>query len=162
LRNVRRQWVLISKECIIVDLDGTISDPDWRLYGRDLQSIDWNEENQKAHMDPPYDWCVQMVKMYRDAGYHLIFLTARTGTEEARDVSKKWLDNHVGGQYTLFMRDVDDHRNDDVVKHDIYYREIFPHFKPLFALDDKPEVINMWRNLGITALHCRDYMLKYK
>jgi hypothetical protein len=148
----------MKHKAIIVDIDGTISDGSWRILGKDLSTIDWNQENLKSLHDQPFDWCVKLVNLFYKDGYKIIFLTARTGTVECYQVTHQWLSSHLDIPYELFMREEHDQRDDDIIKQDIYYKHIEPSFDILFAIDDKPEVIDMWRNLGITALHCRDYM----
>ena len=149
----------MKNKAIIVDIDGTIADGKWRIVGKDLTNIDWNKENLNSLHDQPFSWCVNLVNIYYKSGYSIVFLTARTGTVECYEVTHKWLQENLPDNvdYQLFMREERDERGDDVIKKDIYLKHIEPHYEVELAIDDKPSVIDMWRSLGVAALHCNEY-----
>lgn len=51
----------------------------------------------------------------------------------------------------ILMRAAKDNRKDSVVKAEIYRDEIEPEFNVIFVVDDRNQVVDMWRDLG---LHC--------
>jgi hypothetical protein len=55
------------------------------------------------------------------------------------------------------MRPADERRPDYVIKEEIFNEQIKPFYNVSFAIDDKRVVCDMWRKLGVTALHCADY-----
>ena len=50
------------------------------------------------------------------------------------------------------MRAAGDDRKDEIIKREIYNREIKPAFDVLCVLDDRDQVVRMWRAMGLTCL----------
>lgn len=148
------------RQALIIDLDGTLCNSMHVADFTDINGVvNWNEWAESTAYATRNDWCAEIVNNFASQNYHIIFLTARTGTPRHFEITKDWLQNFGFGhlQYTLLMRDVDDKRPDYVIKEEIYRKEIAPNYNVLFAVDDKHAVIGMWRKLGIPALHCADY-----
>lgn len=93
----------------------------------------------------------------RASGTHIIFLTGRP--DSYRNQTEEWLEKHDAKNPYLLMRKEGDWREDTVIKHEIYQKNIEPHYNILFAVDDKKSVIDMWRAIGLTALHCDAFYL---
>lgn len=55
--------------------------------------------------------------------------------------------------YDLHMRDEGDNRKDAIVKREIYDREIAGKFNILGVFDDRLQVVEMWRALGLPVFH---------
>jgi hypothetical protein len=145
-------------KAIIVDIDGTIADARHRLHfidGTDGKK-NWNQFNAMSAFDNHNQWCVDLVYNYAEAGYEIVFLTARSGSPETRKITDDWLRAHVPAliKYHLFMRKDKDFRPDFVSKQEVYNLEIAPYFDVQLAIDDKPAVCSMWRTCGITSLLC--------
>lgn len=143
------------QKAIIVDIDGTISNAEHRVhYVQTTGRKNWVKFNEQSAFDQPYEWCVDLVKGMHAAGYTIIFLTARAGTEELKTMTRAWLDQHVGIDYTLLMRPDKDYRPDFIVKQEIYQSHVAPFYEVAFALDDKEAVCNMYKTMGIRIFHC--------
>lgn len=56
----------------------------------------------------------------------------------------------------LFMRRDKDQRKDSVVKREIYERDIAPFYDVRYVIDDRPAVVQGWRDLGLSVLHVTD------
>lgn len=151
----------MRQKCIIVDLDGTIADNEYRVkYVDGSQKKDWNTFNALSAGDPVVEWCRDLVRGFHGLGYRIVFLTARSESKGTRDITAKWLQEHVGSyvpDYDLFMRAADDFRTDFITKEELYRTKVAPLYDVAFAIDDKQSVCTMWRGLGIPALHCKDY-----
>lgn len=52
----------------------------------------------------------------------------------------------------LLMRDGGDQRRDSIVKLEILDRDIAPFYDVLFAIDDRPQVIEAWESRGIPVI----------
>lgn len=52
----------------------------------------------------------------------------------------------------LFMRDDEDNRADNLVKADLFDEFVRPNFDVLFVLDDRNQVVDMWRSMGLKCL----------
>lgn len=76
-----------------------------------------------------------------------------SGRDEAcRAETEQWLvDNGI--QYDhLFMRPEGDMRKDSIVKAELFDEHIRDNFDVKFVLDDRQQVVDMWRSMGITCL----------
>lgn len=146
----------MKRRAIIVDLDGTLCNKDWRQHLYDKTPRNWGHINAAAEFDQPNDWCLEIVRLFAMQNYKIIFLTGRAATKDSKVVTEKWLMMHVGPgiDYGLLMRPARDHRDDTIVKTEIYCKEIAPMYDVLFAIDDRQSVVQMWRDIGVTCLDC--------
>ena len=49
------------------------------------------------------------------------------------------------------MRTLGDMRKDSIVKQELYEQNILGKFNVSFILDDRQQVVDMWRSLGLTV-----------
>lgn len=66
--------------------------------------------------------------------------------------TRQCLDRNKIRYDSLFMRDIDDRRNDAIIKRELYEKHIRGKYNVLFVLDDRLRCVEMWRALGITCL----------
>jgi hypothetical protein len=88
----------------------------------------------------------------QDDPYKLVFVTGRP--ERTRDKTVEWLEQKCRiheDHYILFMRHDDDTRPDYVVKQEILDKYIDKN-RVLFVLDDRQQVVDMWRRNGLTCM----------
>lgn len=52
------------------------------------------------------------------------------------------------------MRPRNDYRRDDIVKEIILDFEILTRYTPIFMIDDRTQVVEMWRRRGFVCLQC--------
>lgn len=138
---------------VIMDLDGTLCDTAHRKH-----HVEGKKKNFKAfhdaHVDDkPNDWCKALAQSlcFR---YFLILVTGRP--EEYRESTKKWLKANGIPYADLYMRKMGDYRADYIIKEEILDAHILPHYKVRFAIDDRQQVVDMWRRRGIVCLQCAD------
>lgn len=144
---------------VVVDIDGTISEPTNRLHllpppGKGALTADWNEFNLACDTDEPIWPVIHMVQQLATR-YTIWFVTGRS--EIARDKTRMWLREHVtrGIEPLLYMRPNTDVRNDGPAKLDLL-RQIGLR-KIAFALEDKIEVARVFRQHGVLTLMVREY-----
>ena len=135
-----------GKLAIICDIDGTLAHtniPYPAAYSRDY-STDHVDVNLR-----------EIIKTYCSNAARVIILTGRKAAHA--EVTKKWLaDNLINYDYFFSRMDGDD-RDDATIKKELYMEHIQGKFKILFALDDRPRVVRMWRHeLGLRCLHVTD------
>jgi len=144
---------------IIVDIDGTLSNPNHRQKYIDKPEPtqeDWLMFFNTSDKDTPNEWCTEIVKNFSNVGYEIIYLTGRP--EKIRGITDIWIRKNVPNvPFHLFMRQDKDRRHDTDIKTQIYKEDIEPIFKVLFTIDDRRSVVEMWRELGLTCLHCADW-----
>lgn len=128
-------------KAILVDIDGTVA-----LRG-DRGPFDWKRVGE----DKPNAAVIEVVQAMQSAGYRVIFLSGRSA--ECRKETVKWLMVNVTYYHSgIFMRLENDYRKDSVVKRELYERHIRPHFDVVAVFDDRNQVVEMWRDLGLTCL----------
>lgn len=130
-----------SKPAILVDIDGTIAHNnghrsfyDWQAVGR----------------DEPIPEVIEIVRWAYQSGINIVVMSGRDG--ECFDVSRDWLDEHLGVPYEFYMRDAGDQRKDSIVKRELFDVHVRNRFDVKFVLDDRNQVVDMWRAMGLRCL----------
>lgn len=145
------------QKAVIIDIDGTIANtpqPDAPI--KENGETDWHGWIMTTQFSPVNEWCKQIVLAMAMQGYKIVFLTARSGDDGSRKITEEWLENHIPVMHELYMRHEDDRRPDYEMKKDVFLNEIAPHYDVCFAIDDKKVNVDLFRSLGIPALHCAD------
>lgn len=138
-------------KAIIVDLDGTLCNTDHRQHHVTAKPKDWMAFYGKLNQDAPNKWCLYLIDGMRGLA-EIIFVSGRP--DEYYEQTKMWLEGHGLDIWPLFMRKSGDFRKDSIVKHEIYHTHIEPHYEVLFCVDDRQQVVDAWRELGLTCLQC--------
>jgi predicted kinase len=125
------------KHAIIVDIDGTMA------FMNDRGPYD----DSKVHTDLPNDPVILLVMnmFLNDIVEEVIIVSGRQATETCKAATEEWLDAYLGIPYTLFMREAGDTRKDSVVKKEIFDSRIKDKYYIQFVLDDRNQVVDMWR-----------------
>lgn len=141
---------------VIFDLDGTVSDCSPRNHLVDGPEKDWEAFADLCTEDKPIDWAVEMIRVLASSGYTILFVTARTS--RVRDQTELWISRHIGAgiSYRLYMRAAGDWRAPALIKKDLFFDAVSPNFHVLLAVDDSPEVVGMWRKIGLPCLQCAE------
>lgn len=124
----------------IVDLDGTLA----LMNGRG--PYDWHRVGE----DKPNAPVILVTNALADAcrlGDRVIVLSGRNGS--CRAATEAWLQEWDVQYDELHMRAEDDRRRDAVVKLEIFRREVAPRFHVRAVLDDRNQVVEMWRRIGL-------------
>jgi hypothetical protein len=114
---------------------------------------DWHRVEEDAPVQPVID----LVWLFIKSGWDVIFISGRD--EVCRAETLRWLRWYFGHSFpaqALLMRPRGDNRRDAVVKREIYEREIEPYYDVAYVLDDRNQVVEMWRSLGLTTLQVAD------
>lgn len=141
-----------KSSAIICDLDGTLCNVDHRLHFVKGEKRDWNAFFRGLKDDKLNTWCSDILNA--SLNHHIILCSGRP--DSYREETIKWLDKHNIVYDALFMRDRNDFRRDDIVKEQILDFEILTRYTPYFSIDDRKQVVEMWRRRGITCLQCAE------
>lgn len=138
-------WDSALPEAILVDIDGTLA----RMTDRG--PYEWSKVGQ----DEPIQPIVDLVNILWETNGELmpIFISGRKAV--CRSETRDWLIKHVGSWTTrrpLHMRPSSDNREDSLVKRMLFDTEVAGHYNVRFVLDDRQQVVNMWRAMGLTCL----------
>ena len=148
------------KDCIIVDLDGTLADITHRLHHIQGTKKRWDLFNRAIPQDHLNPWCSQLIASMKAsalmANSHLeiVIMTGRMFDEETKVNTIKWLEAHDIAYDELYAREDKDYRKDCEMKKDLYEEHIKPYYKVLFCIDDRQQVVDMWRQEGLVCLQC--------
>lgn len=134
-------------KAFMVDIDGTLA------HMLDKRGpFDW----ASVHLDEPDEVVVDIVNVLAssnfamDLGYYkVIVMSGRDAV--CRPETEKWLGDFI--QYDhLFMRPEGDMRADNIVKAELFDKHVRDNFDVQFVLDDRDQVVDMWRRMGLKCL----------
>jgi len=80
----------------------------------------------------------------------------RHGDRHRKFALQDWLYKHSLPIDLLIMREGGDQRIDSTVKQEMYFEQIEPYFNVLLVVDDRQQVVDMWRDLGLRVLQVKD------
>lgn len=142
------------KQAFICDIDGTIADLTHRLPFVKNGNRDWDSFFAGVKEDKPYWDTINMVKTL-DQAFEIIFVSGRP--EKTRTATLEWMkDEGIWLNPVLFMRNDNDRRQDTLVKSEIL-DEIQTTYEVIGVIDDRPSVVKMWRERGLTCYQCREW-----
>jgi hypothetical protein len=155
---------MIEKEkAIIVDLDGTYCNTDHRQHL--VEAKNWDGFYEALVNDKPNKWCEDLVfALEHEGDFKIIFVSGRP--EKYRELTLQWFESLWGYErtdlkegfdfITLFMRKDGDFRKDSIIKEEIYREHIEPKYDIHFCIDDRKQVVDMWRSIGLVCLQCAE------
>jgi predicted kinase len=123
-------------QAIIVDMDGTLA-----IIG-DRSPYDVS----RCDLDFPNLPVLETVKKWQD-DTTIIIVSGRT--DDGQEKTETWLKKHGVKYQHLYMRKTGDMRKDSIIKQEIYDRFIQGKYNISFILDDRQQVVDMWRSLGL-------------
>lgn len=136
---------------VICDIDGTMANIEHRQHYVSEGKKDWKSflHPDNVAQDILNPWCRTITNSLRD-NHVVIMCSGRVDTLEK--TTRDWLfDNKVFYDH-IFMRPRDDFRKDNIIKEIILDFEILTRVKPFFVLDDRDQVVKMWRERDIPCL----------
>lgn len=129
---------------ILCDLDGTVCIHN----GRSPYDVD------KCDTDLPNGPVISIVENYLSYGQgDVIFMSGRE--DKCREKSAQWLRTYMqleDSEARLLMRQTGDNRKDAIVKAELFNTYIKDTYYVDFILDDRDQVVEMWREMGLTCL----------
>lgn len=78
------------------------------------------------------------------------------GDTRRRKLMEAWVLKHQLPVDAILMRKGGDQRRDGIVKREMFDQSVAPHFDVLLAIDDRPQVCDVWRDLGIPLMRVTD------
>lgn len=150
---VERRWPEGKKlKAVICDLDGTLCKIDHRLHFVRGEKKDWKGFFDEMKNDSVNTWCADILLRFFGPEMCIVFCSGRP--DSYRRDTAWWLKNHGLDIGPLFMRNRADHRQDNIAKEIILDFEILTRYEPYFMIDDRQQVVDMWRKRGYTCLQC--------
>ncbi|VEP13538.1 3'-phosphatase [Hyella patelloides LEGE 07179] len=125
-------------DAIIADMDGTLA----IMNNRSPYDVD------HCDLDLPNEPVLKTVLKWQSSTT-IIIVSGRT--DDGQEKTENWLKKYGVNYQHIYMRKTGDMRKDSIVKQEIYDRFIRNQYNISFILDDRQQVVDMWRSLGLTV-----------
>lgn len=144
----------MRQSAVIYDRDGTLASVAYAAPA-DRSGEAWRNYNAALPFDAPVPGVVDRLRSERP-GVKRIMVSGRMegdhpGDRRRRFQMQGWIAKHSLPIDLLLMREGGDTRRDSIVKAEIYRLHIEPYYDVLHVVDDRPAVIAMWQELGLTV-----------
>lgn len=167
---------------VVFDIDGTLADVEHRRHWVQSKPRNWPAFARGMKDDTPKEHIVKIFKtLYKETlEYRILIASGRE--EEYRDITERWLGEKCaifeyqkpfntewwntycaeGGEdgpafyRKLYMRPLKDYRADNIVKREILDAMRGDGYNPAIVFDDRNQVVEMWRQAGLTCLQVAD------
>lgn len=133
-----------NEDAVIFDLDGTLALIDDR-NPYDATECEYDKLNQ-----PVYD-CLHR---YQDGGYKIIICSGRSSKYLKQ--TDRWLGKHGIKPDLFLMRKEGDVRRDSILKREMFIKNILPKYFVNVVFDDRQQVVDTWRDMGLTVFQVAD------
>lgn len=151
-----------KRPAIITDRDGTLASVA-HVAPQDQENVSWMMYNAAMAFDGVVPHVLATLLWARRVmpDVTIIMTSGRAGGDYPGDLRRRrqmedWILKHQLPIDALLMRKGGDQRRDSIVKREMFEQSIEPHFDVLFAIDDRPQVCDLWRDLGIPLLQVTD------
>lgn len=151
-----KDWYKISyKTVVLVDLDGTLYNMDHRAKYTHWEEKDWSkfESNKEIEKDMIYEPISDIIKALDDSGkFYIMFVSGRKDhacQQTIKNLKRDGFDDILCG---ILMRHSWDSRKDDIVKWE-FLDLILKNHTVAFVIDDRKQVIDMWRKRWLYVLN---------
>jgi predicted kinase len=126
-------------DIVLFDIDGTLA----HMNGK-RGPFEWH----RVDLDDLDSVVFESLKRHQKYGDKIGILSGRSS--DARKKTEEWLDFYGIKDYEfLLMRGATDFRKDSVVKREIYENQIRDKYNVLMIYDDRDQVVEMWRSIGL-------------
>ncbi|MEU4578984.1 AAA family ATPase [Nonomuraea sp. NPDC023979] len=134
-----------APRAVLVDIDGTTA----LMNGRSPF------DETRVGDDLPNLPVIKVVRALAAAGNRVVFMSGRSTA--CRSATEAWLAEHVAIPYdALHMRSAGDIRRDSIVKRELFDAHVRDAYDVACVLDDRRQVVVMWRSIGLTVLQVAD------
>ena len=146
---------------VIFDLDGTLADITLRrtlAIDSTDGKMDWDVffDPKNISLDQPNTPVITMAQLLHSQGYKIVILSGRSA--RTQDVTLDWLNKHNVPFDDIHMRPTDKKSHflpDNVLKQNWLFTVLKD--DDIFAVfDDRQQVVDMWRNNGLTVFQVAD------
>jgi hypothetical protein len=147
---------------VIFDVDGTLLNIEHRLHFIKKSPKDWKafRDPVQKRWDEPILPVIDLFNALWYGGHTVILASGRTKDEEmdTRKTLERWIPyiletDETGTDYQVpgFFRSISDYREDTIIKREMLDDMKLFGWKPTLVFDDRPSVIKMWREAGLTV-----------
>lgn len=143
----------IHQQTILFDVDSTLANINHRRAYVMQRPPNWAKFNREMGHDIPNEPIVSLYKnLWNSKIYDLIIVTGRH--EKYRKITETWFHWNEIPFSQILMRPDNDNRADHIIKEEILDSLLADGKEIAFTVDDRQQVVDMWRRRGITCLQC--------
>lgn len=154
IRDTYNRWIKKEEEvktlvqdtnlpnAVIFDVDGTLA------HMNNRGPFEWHRVKE----DSVDEIIAQMARDCYNLGYVVIIVSGRDGVCENDTV--EWLIENNIPFNKIFMRKPNDMRKDSLIKQEIFFEDIFGKWNVRYVVDDRNQVVDTWREIGLKCLQC--------
>ena len=135
------------RKAAIFDMDGTLCDTSGVLHLIEGEDKNYAAFHAASAECPPRAEVVKAARAEQGSGRAILVVTSREFIW--RDLTLDWLVKHEVPYDAVYLRIVGDYRKDVLIKKDILAQIEADGFQVLAAWDDKPSVLDLWRENDI-------------
>lgn len=135
------------KPCVIFDMDGTLANCEHRRH----LLPNWDAFFDAMVDDTANEGVLDLAHMVQTQ-VKILVVSARPSNYLTHTAT--WLMRHGVHPAAIYMRLEGDFRKDSIVKAEILEQIKAEGWNPLFVVDDRKSVVDMWREKGLTCLQC--------
>ncbi|MGO6727257.1 hypothetical protein ACCS45_03920 [Rhizobium ruizarguesonis] len=143
------------KPVVVFDIDGTLANISERRLHLEGSNPDRSRFNGEMSTDVPNLPVVELYKTLWESGRYSLILTSGRN-ERHRKFTENWLFWNEINYHVMYMRPDADNRADHEIKREFLEAIRRDHGEVLFAVDDRDQVVAMWRRNGVTCLQCAE------
>lgn len=141
--------VPVMNRCVIFDVDGTLMNINHRRHHVQGDNKDWKQFNAAMVFDTMNDHVFHLAHALKNDGYSILVFSGRK--EQYRDLTESQLKFGNLEPTLLWMRPDDNYEPDHVLKKEFLDNARAAGFNPKMVVDDRPSVVQMWRDNGLTC-----------
>ena len=139
---------------VIFDIDGTLANIDHRKHFILDRETNWQKFFDEAINDGVYADVAALADTLHNCKFPILLVSGRPDSH--RTITEEWLRNNFIEHEELHMRKAGDYRQDSVVKKEIL-AGLRERYHIWFVVDDRQQVVDMWRAEGLTCLQCASW-----
>lgn len=142
-----------ERKIVVFDLDGTLADISHRLHYIKGEIKDWDGFHGESHNDELKKDIAKLFHVLMSC-YDLKIIIVTGRMEKYRAQTETWLSYHGLDAEELHMRPNGNFDTDFKIKQAIL--DGLGAHNILLTVDDRAQVVSMWRRNGVTCLQCQD------
>ena len=150
----------MDKNIVIFDLDGTLALIDKRraISTKDNGKLDWDKffDPKNIDLDQPNIPVIKTAQLFHSQGFRIVILSGRS--DRTKDTTIDWLNQHNVPFDDIHMRPTDKKSHfmpDNMLKQNWLFTILKDN--DIFAVfDDRNQVVDMWRDNGLTVFQVAD------
>lgn len=139
-------------KAVIFDVDGTLADCSHRIHHVSNGNKNFDAFFSAADDDMLIEPVAIILDSLSAAGYEILICSGRP--ENQREMTVRWLNGMAIDYSSLYMRPDNDPRPDHLVKAQILETMREDGFDPFLAIEDRDDVVEMFRERGLVCLQC--------